>query len=88
MLRPISEERVDLTTNSGHDRLSRLSREAYRDLKRIAQHQLAGERRHHTLQATELVHEAFVRLKASRHQTDWKHEGQFGTTHRASFARP
>lgn len=34
----------------------------YRDLKNIARHRLASERSGHTLQATALVHEAFLRL--------------------------
>lgn len=34
----------------------------YDELRRLASGQLARERRNHTLQATEVVHEAFVRL--------------------------
>ncbi len=34
----------------------------YRDLKNIARHRLSSERNGHTLQATALVHEAFLRL--------------------------
>lgn len=34
----------------------------YHDLKNIAKHRLASERKGHTLQATALVHEAFLRL--------------------------
>jgi len=34
----------------------------YADLKNIAKHRLSGERSEHTLQATALVHEAFLRL--------------------------
>ncbi len=34
----------------------------YEELKRMARIQLSRERRRHTLQATELVHEAFVKL--------------------------
>lgn len=34
----------------------------YRDLKSIARHRLSNERSGHTLQATALVHEAFLRL--------------------------
>lgn len=34
----------------------------YGELKQIASAQLRRERRHHTLQATEMVHEAFLRL--------------------------
>lgn len=34
----------------------------YRELRALAQHQLGGERPSHTLQATALVHEAYLRL--------------------------
>jgi len=34
----------------------------YEDLRRIAARQLLGERREHTLQATAIVHEAYLRL--------------------------
>jgi RNA polymerase sigma-70 factor, ECF subfamily len=34
----------------------------YRDLRRIAARHLSGERRNHTLQATALVHEAYLKL--------------------------
>ncbi len=34
----------------------------YNDLKNVARHRLAGERNDHTLQATALVHEAFLRI--------------------------
>jgi len=37
----------------------------YPELRRIAQQLLAGERRDHTLQATALVHEAWVRLRGA-----------------------
>jgi RNA polymerase sigma factor (TIGR02999 family) len=35
---------------------------AYRELHRLAQHHLRGERPDHTLQSTALVHEAYLRL--------------------------
>jgi len=44
------------------DALERLTPLVYDDLRRIAGHHLGGERRDHTLQATALVNEAFVRL--------------------------
>jgi RNA polymerase sigma-70 factor (ECF subfamily) len=34
----------------------------YKDLRRLAKHYLANERHDHTLQATALVHEAYVRM--------------------------
>ena len=41
---------------------ARLLEHVYDELRRIAQVRLAGERREHTLQATALVHEAWMRL--------------------------
>jgi RNA polymerase sigma factor (TIGR02999 family) len=38
--------------------------ETYEQLKAIARNRMAGERREHTLQATALVHEAYLRLWA------------------------
>jgi len=35
----------------------------YRELRRLAQHHLRGERSDHTLQSTALVHEAYLRLR-------------------------
>lgn len=44
------------------DALDELTPVLYGELRRIASGQLSGERRNHTLQATEVVHEAFIRL--------------------------
>jgi len=38
----------------------------YEQLKELARHLMAGERRDHTLQATALVHEAYLRLLGGR----------------------
>jgi RNA polymerase sigma-70 factor (ECF subfamily) len=38
----------------------------YEELKRLAAHQLAGERCNHTLQATALVHEAYLRMRSQK----------------------
>src|SRR6476660_1779903 len=45
---------------------SELLGEVYRDLRRIAGNQMRGERPDHTLQATALVHEAWLRLSQSQ----------------------
>ncbi len=50
----------------------------YEQLKAIARHRMAGERSGHTLQATALVHEAFVRLIGPR-QKPWQGAGHFYT---------
>jgi RNA polymerase sigma-70 factor, ECF subfamily len=39
----------------------------YHELRQLAGRQMRGERKDHTLQATALVHEAFVRLTADEH---------------------
>ena len=48
----------------------------YKDLRRLAKHYLAAERRNHTLQATALVHEAYLRINQ---HTDfhWKSRSHF-----------
>ena len=43
--------------------------EVYRELKTLALWHLQGERAHHTLQATALVHEAYVRLNGRQEST-------------------
>ncbi len=42
--------------------LERLTPSVYGELRRLAQHYMMGERADHTLQATALVHEAYLRL--------------------------
>lgn len=48
----------------------------YEELRRLAQSVLAGERRGHTLQATALVHEAFVKLTAQQ-TPGWQSRAEF-----------
>ncbi len=48
----------------------------YAQLRKAAQLQMAGERPDHTLQATALVHEAYLRLVGSR-QTNFDNAGHF-----------
>ena len=48
----------------------------YQDLRRVAAGMLAQERAGQTLEATALVHEAYVRLVDSE-QEDWKHRGHY-----------
>jgi RNA polymerase sigma factor (TIGR02999 family) len=48
----------------------------YRELHAAASRRMAGERPDHTLQATALVHEAYLRLVGSQ-QTTWEGKGQF-----------
>ncbi len=48
----------------------------YRELKGIAGRQLANERPGHTLQATALVNEAYLRL-VDQHSVDWRNRAHF-----------
>ena len=48
----------------------------YQDLKRLAAYYLDGESKAETLQATDLVHEAYLHVSAVR-ELDWKGRGQF-----------
>jgi RNA polymerase sigma factor (TIGR02999 family) len=48
----------------------------YDELKRIAAYKLAAERSNHTLQATALVHEAYLRL-IDQHSVDWQNRAHF-----------
>jgi len=48
----------------------------YGELRRLAERQLRGERKNHTLQRTALVHEAYMRLINQRHVT-WQSRAQF-----------
>ncbi|HZT69616.1 MAG TPA: sigma-70 family RNA polymerase sigma factor [Terriglobia bacterium] len=56
--------------------LDRLAPLVYKELHRIARGYMARERPNHTLQATALVNEAFVRLVDSR-QINWKDRAHF-----------
>jgi RNA polymerase sigma factor (TIGR02999 family) len=56
--------------------LDQVTRLVYRDLRRLAQKFLVVEDPGHTLQATALVHELYLRL-ASVQEMDWKGRGQF-----------
>ena len=48
----------------------------YKELRQIASRQLANERANHTLQATALVHEAYLRL-IDQHSVDWRNRAHF-----------
>jgi len=48
----------------------------YEELRKLAAARMAGERRDHTLQATALVHEAWIRLGADD-QPAWQNRGHF-----------
>lgn len=48
----------------------------YDELKKIAAYKLAAERSNHTLQATALVHEAYLRL-VDQHSVNWQNRAHF-----------
>lgn len=48
----------------------------YEELHALAQRQLLGERANHSLQATALVHEAYLRL-VDQHSVEWKSRAHF-----------
>ena len=49
----------------------------YDELRRLAAARIAQERPGQTLQATALVHEAYLRLVGDESQTAWEHRGHF-----------
>ena len=49
----------------------------YDELRRLAAHKMAGESPDHTLQATALVHEAYVRLVGGEQMEEWNGRGHF-----------
>lgn len=63
---------------AGGDRaaLEELTPRVYRTLKRIAGHQMRNERTGQTLQATALVHEAYLELIDIKN-VDWQHRAHF-----------
>src|SRR5437868_13810194 len=56
--------------------LSQMLPQVYEQLKNLAESYLSSERSNHTLQATALVHEAYLRLREQR-QVDWRNRPQF-----------
>ena len=56
--------------------LDRLLPIVYQELRRVAAAQLRNERENHTLQATALVHEAYLRLLEQR-EVDWRNRAHF-----------
>lgn len=56
--------------------IERVMADVYEELRRLASHYLRGESQARTLQPTALVHEAYVRMVASR-EFDWQARSQF-----------
>ena len=55
-------EQLEELLSSEADRTSDLMTFVYSELRKLAESMMRSERRHHTLQATALVHEAYLRL--------------------------
>ena len=69
--------RLLLELNQGNrDAMAQLMPLVYAELRRLAGHYLRQERHNHTLQATALVHEAYLRLVDQRQQ-QWQNKSQF-----------
>lgn len=49
----------------------------YDELRKYARSRMAGERTNHTLQATAVVHEAWLRLGTTGRQAEWSSRGHF-----------
>jgi len=63
-------------SGGNRDALAELIPMVYDELRRLAAYHLRHERGNHTLQATALVHEAYLRLVDQRH-VDWKNRSHF-----------
>ncbi len=78
MTRGEHEQVTELLREAGmHDAArERLLSLVYDSLRRIAQERMKGERVGHTLEATALVHEAFLRL-VGEERSGWESRGEF-----------
>jgi len=63
---------------SSKDRAGKLLPLVYQQLRAVAQIQMSSERRDHTLQATAVVHEAYIRLIGER-KIPWESRAHFYT---------
>ena len=78
----MNEQSMDVTlllkelSLGNRDALAQLVPAVYDELRKLAAYYLHKERSDHTLQATALVHEAYLRLVDQRH-VDWKNRNHF-----------
>jgi len=63
-------------SNGDESALERLIPVVYRELRRMADHYLRGERAEHSLQPTALVHEAYLRL-IDQTKVEWHNRAHF-----------
>jgi RNA polymerase sigma factor (TIGR02999 family) len=61
---------------SGHRRLSEMTGRLYQELHRLAKRHMAGQRAGHTLQTTDLLNEAYLKLAKLR-EPEWKDRSHF-----------
>ena len=64
-----------MTSNGKHEAIDQLMPLVYDDLRRLARHFMRRERPGHTLQATALVNEAYIRLSGV--EVSWKDRSHF-----------
>jgi RNA polymerase sigma factor (TIGR02999 family) len=76
MLDEPDPSQVFANPGGGDQRTALLLEPLYKQLRAVAQRWMAGERRDHTLQATALVHEAYIRLVENR-RIAWRSKGHF-----------
>lgn len=62
--------------NGSSEALDELIPIVYAELRKLARHQLRGERPDHSLQPTALTHEAFLRLFGTQH-VEWQNRAHF-----------
>lgn len=62
--------------NGDQAALDELAPQVYNELRRLAKHYLRAERPEHTLQASDLVHEAYLRL-VDEQEIDWQNRAHF-----------
>lgn len=70
--------RILSAVNGGNEKVpSELLPLVYDELRKLAANRMASERPDHTLQATALVHEAYVRLVGADNAQQWNGRGHF-----------
>jgi RNA polymerase sigma-70 factor, ECF subfamily len=70
------DRRFTNAQNADEPAVDQLMPVVYEQLRRLAKRHLAGQRRGHTLQTTDLVNEAYLKL-AHRRETEWKDRPHF-----------
>ncbi|MEM6576308.1 MAG: ECF-type sigma factor, partial [Pseudomonadota bacterium] len=67
---------TQLLNSGSEDALDDAFAEVYGELQRLAQHHLQSERPNHTLSATALVNEAYLKV-AAQEKSQWSNRAQF-----------